>query len=145
LHPAGTVSLGLKEKQEENSMCGIRFFVCKHCGNLVGVIHDSGAPLTCCGDHMTELIPGSVDASKEKHVPVIEVNGDTVTMKVGSVPHPMTEEHSIQWVYLQTEHGGQRKCLKPGDEPKALFALAGDKVVAAYAYCNLHGLWKAEA
>ena len=126
-------------------MCGIRFFVCKHCGNLVGMIHSSGAPMTCCGDQMTELVAGSVDASHEKHVPVIEISGNTVTVKVGAVPHPMTEEHSIQWVYLHTEKGGQRFCLKPGDEPVAVFALTeGDKAVTAYEYCNLHGLWKAD-
>ena len=126
-------------------MCGIRFFVCKHCGNLVGMIHSSGAPMICCGDPMTELVPGSVDASHEKHVPVVEVNGNTVTVKIGAVAHPMTEEHSIQWVYLHTEKGGQRRCLAPGEEPKAVFALVdGDKPVTAYAYCNLHGLWKTD-
>ena len=88
-------------------------------------------------------MPGSVDAAQEKHVPVIQVEGDKVTVSVGSVAHPMAEEHFIGWIYLQTEHGGQRKALKPGEEPKAVFALAGDKPVAAYAYCNLHGLWKA--
>ena len=127
-------------------MCPIHFFYCKHCGNMVGTLFFSGAKMVCCGEEMTELVPNTVDAAKEKHVPVIEVSGSTVTVKVGSVPHPMTEEHSIQWVYLQTTGGGQRKCLKPGDKPEAAFALAeGDKAVAAYAYCNLHGLWKAEA
>ena len=126
-------------------MCGIKFYICKHCGNLVGMIHSSGAPITCCGDHMTELIPGSVDASLEKHVPVVEVNGDTVTVKVGAAAHPMTEEHYIQWVYLHSENGGQRRCLAPGEEPKAEFKLvAGDKPVTVYAYCNLHGLWKTD-
>jgi superoxide reductase len=101
--------------------------------------------MTCCGDHMTELVPGTTDASLEKHVPVVEVNGNIVTVKVGAVPHPMTEEHSIQWVYLHTEKGGQRFCLKPGDEPKAVFALVdGDRAVEAYEYCNLHGLWKTD-
>ncbi len=125
-------------------MCGIRFYICKHCGNLIGMIHSSGVPIICCGEPMSELIPGSVDASKEKHVPVISVSGNTVTVNIGAVPHPMTEEHLIQWVYLQTEHGGQRKCLNPGDEPKVTFVLDGDKPLAAYAYCNLHGLWMAE-
>lgn len=120
-----------------------RFFVCEHCGNLVGMIHDSNVPMMCCGQKMTELVPGSVDAAQEKHVPVIQVEGDKVTVSVGSVAHPMAEEHFIGWIYLQTEHGGQRKALKPGEEPKAVFALADDKPVAAYAYCNLHGLWKA--
>lgn len=126
-------------------MCGISFFICKHCGNLVGMIHNSGAPLTCCGEHMTELVPGSVDASQEKHVPVVEVNGDTVTVKVGAVAHPMTEEHYIQWVYLHSEKGGQRRCLAPGEEPKAVFKLVeGDKPVTVFEYCNLHGLWKTD-
>ena len=120
-----------------------RFFVCEHCGNLVGVIHDAGVPMMCCGQKMTDLIPGSTDAAQEKHGPVIRVEGDKVTVSVGSASHPMAEEHSIQWIYLQTEKGGQRKALLPGEAPEAVFALAGDKPVAAYAYCNLHGLWKA--
>ncbi|NLD60529.1 MAG: desulfoferrodoxin [Clostridiales bacterium] len=120
-----------------------RFFICKHCGNLIGMIHESGAPITCCGDHMTELIPGTVDASLEKHVPVATVEGDIVTVNVGAVAHPMVPEHYIEWIYLQTENGGQRKVLKPGDLPKAQFALLGDKPVAVFEYCNLHGLWKA--
>ena len=127
-------------------MCPVHFFICKHCGNLVGTLHFSGAKMVCCGDEMTELVANTVDASKEKHVPVIEKSGSKVTVKVGSVPHPMLEEHYIQWVYLQTERGGQRRCLKPGDQPEAVFMLVeGDKPVAAFEYCNLHGLWKAEA
>lgn len=125
-------------------MSETRFFICEHCGNIVGIIHASGAPLSCCGDKMKELVPGSVDASHEKHVPVVSVQGNLVTVTVGSVLHPMTEEHYIQWVYLQTEKGGQRKNLKPGEQPIATFALEGDKAVAAFAYCNLHGLWKAD-
>ena len=125
-------------------MCGIRFYLCKHCGNLIGMLHNSGVPIICCGEPMVELVPGSVDASREKHVPVISVNGNTVTVEVGTAPHPMTEEHLIQWVYLQTQHGGQRKCLNPGDAPKATFVLDGDQPLAAYAYCNLHSLWMAE-
>ena len=126
-------------------MCEPRFFVCKHCGNLVGMLYSSGAQMICCGDPMTELVPGSVDASQEKHVPVIAIEGNQVTVKVGAVAHPMTEEHSIQWIYLHTSQGGQRRCLAPGMEPKAVFALAeGEKAVSAYEYCNLHGLWKAD-
>lgn len=121
-----------------------RFFICKHCGNLVGMIHDSNVPMMCCGERMTELVPGSVDASKEKHVPVVTVDGNKVKVDVGSIAHPMTEEHLIQWVYLESEHGGQRKSLHAGEAPQAVFALEGDKPVAAYAYCNLHGLWKTE-
>ncbi len=122
-----------------------KFFVCKHCGNLVGMIFDSGASLVCCGDNMKELVANTVDASQEKHVPVVTVDGNTVTVKVGSVPHPMTPEHHIAWIYVQTEQGGQRKCVKNRPEAAAEFALAeGDKVVAVYEYCNLHGLWKVE-
>jgi superoxide reductase len=126
-------------------MCPVHFFYCKHCGNLVGTLHYSGVKMVCCGEEMTELVPNTVDAAAEKHVPVIAVDGNKVTVKVGSVPHPMVEEHFIQWIYLQTEGGAQRKCLKPGDAPEATFMLVkGDKPVAAYEYCNLHGLWKAE-
>ncbi|MCX7615514.1 MAG: desulfoferrodoxin family protein [Clostridiales bacterium] len=122
-----------------------KFFICKHCGNIVGMIHSSGAPIVCCGEPMQELIPNTVDASKEKHVPVSSVNGHNVMVVVGSVEHPMTEEHHIEWIYLLTESGGQRKCLKPGDKPEATFALTNDdKPLLAYAYCNLHGLWKSE-
>ena len=125
-------------------MCETRFFICKHCGNIIGMIHSSGVPVVCCGENMSELIPGTVDASREKHVPVVKVEGNIVTVEIGAVPHPMLEEHYIQWVYLQTEKGGQRKCLKPGEAPKVTFALDGDKPLAAYEYCNLHGLWKTE-
>jgi len=123
-----------------------KFFICKHCGNLVGMILSSGAPLTCCGEEMAELVPNTEEAAYEKHLPVIETQGDLVTVKVGSVPHPMLEEHHIAWIYLHTNQGGQRKCLTVGGKPEATFALApGEKVIAAYEYCNLHGLWKTEA
>ena len=119
-----------------------KFYICKHCGNLVGMIHSAGVPMFCCGQEMEELSPNTTDAATEKHVPVVTVEDDLVTVEVGSVPHPMAEEHYITWIYLETEHGGQRKALNPGEEPKAQFRLCGDKAVAAYEYCNLHGLWK---
>ncbi|WP_180272657.1 desulfoferrodoxin family protein [Konateibacter massiliensis] len=121
-----------------------RFYVCKHCGNLVTFIDESGAPLVCCGDKMTEIVPNTVDAATEKHVPVINVDDDIVTVEVGSVEHPMTPEHSIQWIYLETDKGFQMKYLTPDDKPKAAFTLNGEEAVAAYEYCNLHGLWKKE-
>lgn len=122
-----------------------KFFICKHCGNLIGMIHSSGAKVVCCGDEMTELVPNTVDASLEKHVPVVTVTTNTVSVKIGSAAHPMTEEHYIQWIYLQTASGGKRECLKPGDAPEATFALTKEeKPVAVFAYCNLHGLWKTE-
>ncbi len=119
-----------------------KFFICKHCGNLVGMIHNAGVKIICCGEPMTELVPNTTDAAGEKHLPVVEVSGKQVTVSVGSVPHPMTEEHHIAWVYLQTAKGGQRKSLPVGGEPKVTFLLEDDEPVAAFAYCNLHGLWK---
>ena len=108
------------------------------------MINESGVPMMCCGQKMTRLEPGVVEASHEKHIPVAEVIGDTVKVTVGSVEHPMIEEHSILWVYLETEKGGQRKCLEVGKAPVVTFALGGEKPIAVYAYCNLHGLWKTE-
>lgn len=121
-----------------------KFYVCKHCGNLVGMLQNSGVPIICCGEPMTEIVANTVDAAKEKHLPVVSISGSTVEVNVGSVEHPMTEAHYIQWIYLETKNGGQRKSLQPGDAPKASFALYEDEAVAAYAYCNLHGLWKTE-
>ena len=121
-----------------------RFFICNHCNNLIGLIDDKGIPMVCCGYRVTELIPNTVDASGEKHLPEVIVSGDKIKVKVGSVPHPMTDEHYIQFIYVETEHGGQRKCLKPGDEPNGEFCFVNDKPVAVYEYCNLHGLWKTE-
>lgn len=121
-----------------------KFYLCEVCGNLVGKIHDSGVDMVCCGKKMTQLIPGSVDAAAEKHVPEATVQNNLVTVNVGEVDHPMTEEHYIPWVYLQTKKGGQRKRLNPGDAPRAVFALESDEPVAVFAYCNLHGLWVKE-
>ena len=121
-----------------------KFFICKHCGNTIGFIYNSGAPLVCCGEEMMELTPNTTDASTEKHVPVITVDGNKVVVEIGSVPHPMTEEHYISWVYIQTKKGGQRKELFPNSEPHVGFVLTeDDKLESVYAYCNLHGLWKA--
>ena len=118
-----------------------KFYICKHCGNIIGMVNNAGVPIVCCGEPMEELIPNSVDASQEKHVPVVTVDGDIITVDIGSAAHPMLPEHYIEWVYVLTENGGQRKALKPGQEPKAVFALKDDKALAVYAYCNLHGLW----
>lgn len=121
-----------------------KFFICEHCGNLVEVIHDAGVPMMCCGQKMTALEPNTVEASGEKHVPVVKAEGNTVVVSVGSVGHPMLPEHLIQWVYVQTEKGGQRKVFQPGETPSVTFSLSDDKAVAVYAYCNLHGLWMTE-
>ena len=120
-----------------------KFYVCKHCGKIIAVVKESGVPVMCCGQKMTEIVPGSVDAAAEKHVPVWTVEGNTVNVKVGEVAHPMLPEHYIEWVSLQSKCGNQRKQLRPGDAPEVSFALTdGDEVEAVYAYCNLHGLWK---
>ena len=126
-------------------MCGEqKFFICKHCGNMIGLIEDRGVPLVCCGEDMTELIANTTEASVEKHLPSVTVSGDSVNVQIGSVPHPMEEGHHISFVYVETEIGGQRKCLKLGEDPKLRFCFADDKPVAVYAYCNLHGMWKTE-
>ena len=121
-----------------------KFYVCSRCGNLVGMINESGVPLMCCGQKMDELVPNTVEASGEKHIPAVKLGDGVVEVNVGSVDHPMAPEHYIEWVYVQTEKGGQRKALKPGDAPHVTFALGDDKAVAVYAYCNLHGLWKVD-
>lgn len=121
----------------------MKFYVCKHCGNIITFAENKGVPIMCCGQKMTELEPGSVDAATEKHLPVVTVEGNKVTVSVGSVEHPMAEEHSIRWIVLETTQGSQRKELNPGEKPQAVFMLTDcDKAVAAYEYCNLHGLWK---
>ena len=122
----------------------MKFYRCKHCGQIIAIVKKTGAKVVCCGEEMEEIIPGSVDASLEKHVPVYEVKGNEVIVKIGSVDHPMIPEHYIEWVAIQTNNGNQRKTLKPNEAPVVKFALGeGDKVEAVYAYCNLHGLWRA--
>lgn len=121
-----------------------QFYQCSHCGNIIAFVKDSGVPVICCGEEMTRIIPGTVDASLEKHVPVYTVEGNTVHVKVGAVEHPMVPEHYIEWISLQTKQGNQRKELCPGGKPEVCFSLCEDDVVEeVYAYCNLHGLWKA--
>ena len=122
----------------------MRFFKCEKCGKIVALVNEKPVPTICCGEEMKELVANTTDAAQETHVPVYKVNGNVVEVVVGDVAHPMTEEHLIEWVSLQTEQGNQRKVLKAGQEPKVSFAFCdGDKVKAVYAYCNLHGLWKA--
>lgn len=119
-----------------------RFHLCRHCGNLTGLIHDAGVPICCCGEPMDELVPNTSEAAGEKHLPVARVEGSLVRVRVGGVDHPMTDEHAIAWVYLQTDRGGQRKALPPGGPPAVTFALADETPVAVYSWCSLHGLWK---
>lgn len=122
----------------------LKFYYCKHCGKVIAIVKNTPVPTICCGEAMAELVPGVTDAATEKHVPVIQIDGSVVTVSVGQVAHPMQEEHYIEWILLHTDKGIQKKWLKPGDDPKARFILdEGEKVVAAYEYCNLHKLWKA--
>ena len=119
-----------------------KFLKCEHCGNIVAVVKESKAPIMCCGKKMEQIIPGSVEASHEKHIPVYEVKDNKVFVTIGSVEHPMVDVHYIEWVSIQTKYGNQRKQLLPNQEPKVCFSICeGDEVEAVYAYCNLHGLW----
>ncbi len=127
----------------------MKFFVCAHCKKIVTEMHETKVPLMCCGEKMSELIPGTTDAAVEKHVPVVEVKDNTVHVAVGEVSHPMTDEHYIEWIVLETNLGFHVRKLTPADEPKACFNLCKcnpekpEEVVAVYEFCNLHGLWKA--
>ena len=123
----------------------MEFYICEHCGNIIAMVKNTGVPVKCCGQNMTKLEPGTSDGAVEKHVPVFTVEDNIVTVTVGSVAHPMVEAHYIEWIAIKTEQGAQRKLLKAGDEPKAVFALTDvDTLKEVYAYCNLHGLWKNE-
>ena len=123
----------------------MRFFTCEECGTMFEYIGEAEASAMCNGQKITEVIPGTTDGAHEKHIPVVKVDGDRVIVDVGTVEHPMMEEHFIQWVVIETTNGSQRKMLHYQDKPKAEFKLTdGEKFVAAYEYCNLHGLWKAQ-
>ena len=121
-----------------------KYYICHHCGNMVDLICDGGAPVRCCGQNMELLVPGSQDASHEKHVPYVDIRHDKIVVQVGEVAHPMSVEHHIAWIALVTDKGEQRKLLAPDGSPCAVFALADERPLAVYAYCNLHGLWKKE-
>ena len=121
-----------------------KFYICEKCGNVVEMINHSGVNPVCCGQKMTALEAGVVEASREKHIPEVFVREGEVEVVVGSVIHPMSEEHSILWVSLETDKGSHRINLEVNKEPRAVFALKDEKPIAVYAYCNLHGLWKKE-
>ena len=120
-----------------------KIYICEHCGNIITKIDDAGVPVMCCGQVMKEVIAGEVEASHEKHIPVVNNNDELVEVTIGSVEHPMTEEHLIEWVMIETTQGIQIKKLKAGNLPKVEFKLSkNDELLSVYAYCNLHGLWK---
>ena len=124
----------------------LKLYYCEHCKKVVDVVVDTPVPLVCCGQKMTEVKPNSTEAAHEKHLPVIEKDGNKVTVKVSTVEHPMQDEHYITAIWLQTEKALYKKALVPGEKTEAVFTVeAGDNVIAAYEYCNLHGLWKTEA
>ena len=121
----------------------IKFYKCRHCGNVIVKMVDSKVPVVCCGEKMQELIPDTVDAAKEKHVPfVTRLEGGRLKIQVGSVPHPMIPEHFIAFIFVETENGGIYLNLK--DNPEAVVCICEEKPIAVYEYCNLHGLWKLE-
>lgn len=127
---------------KENTFMVMTFFKCKKCGKVVAMLKGSACTTECCGEDLVELKANTTDAVVEKHVPVVQKNGNSVEVTVGSVIHPMEEKHYIEWIALESKNTTQFKALNPGEEPKAKFALTdGDEVVRAYAYCNLHGLW----
>ena len=134
-----------KSEQNSKRTKNMKFLRCEVCGKIIAMVNDcSSCPTKCCGEAMKEIIPNTSDGAHEKHVPVIKQEGNKVIVEVGSVAHPMLDVHYIEWIALETDKGNQRKQLKPGDAPRAEFALLeGEKVVSAYAYCNLHSLFKA--
>lgn len=121
----------------------MKFYRCMKCGKIIAIVKETQLPTICCGEEMKEIVANTMDAAQEKHVPTYEKNGNNIVVKVGSVEHPMIPEHYIEWILIETKQGYQRKLLKPNQVPKAEFALCdGDELVAVYAFCNLHGLWK---
>lgn len=122
-----------------------KFYLCNVCGNVIVKYVDSGVTPFCCGEQMTELVPQSTETVKEKHLPVLErVDDCTVRVKVGVLPHPMSNEHSIRFIFLETENGGMLRYLNPDGPAEACFCICKEKPVAVYEYCNIHGLWKSD-
>ena len=120
----------------------MRFYKCKHCGKIIAMVNERAVPTICCGEAMEETIPNTSDGAFEKHVPVYEIEGNIVHVKVGEVEHPMLDNHYIEWIILETNKGNQRKKLKPGQAPVADFALLpGEEVIRVLEHCNLHGLY----
>lgn len=117
------------------------FLFCTICGNIIGLVENAGKVIQCCGETMEKIIPNTVDASKEKHIPVASLEGNMLTVTIGEVLHPMVPEHFIKWICVMTDKRVQRARLVPGDAPQVEFYLDDTKDVDIYAYCNIHGLW----
>ena len=123
----------------------LKFYYCRHCGKIISIVKDSGVKTICCSEEMLELLPGTTDGVSEKHIPIIKISGNTVSVTVGSKLHPSETAHYIEWILLQTDKGIQQKWLKPGNSPSVDFAvLTGDRVQAASEYCNIHKLCKSQ-
>jgi len=123
----------------------MKFLLCEHCGNVTEMVHDAGVPLYCCNHEMTELTPNTTDGAHEKHVPVVSREDGALIVRLGEASHPMNDDHLMEWVVVETEHGSIRRDLHPGDDTTLRFSVCDcDKPVAVYAYCNLHGLWMAK-
>ena len=120
----------------------LSIYKCEVCGNIVELLHEGKGELVCCGKPMKLFVENTVDAAREKHVPVIEKTSTGVKVKVGSVAHPMEEKHYIEWIEIIADGKAYRQFLKPGDAPEATFAIQANNIIARE-YCNLHGLWKA--
>jgi len=118
-----------------------QIYKCSICGNVIEVVHTGKGQLVCCNKPMEVLVENTVDASREKHVPVVDKKGEVITVTVGSTPHPMEEKHYIEWIELITDNGVYRQFLKPGQQPQGEF-YNKEGFVTARGYCNLHGLWK---
>ena len=123
-------------------MENVRFYKCKICGNIIGLISGNAGSIKCCGEQMEQLSANSVDAATEKHIPVYEVDGNEIIVRVGSVEHPMDPDHYISWIAIVSERETTRIALKPGEKPEVRFKYI--KGATLYAYCNKHGLWKSE-
>ena len=123
----------------------LKFYYCRHCGKIISIVKDSVVKTICCSEEMLELLPGTTDGVSEKHIPIIKISGNTVSVTVGSKLHPSETAHYIEWILLQTDKGIQQKWLKPGNSPSVDFAvMTGERVQAAYEYCNIHKLWKSQ-
>ena len=119
----------------------MKLYKCMKCGKIIAVLENGNPSTVCCGEDMVELVSRSIDGALQKHVPVVDIKDNIVKVKVGEVEHPMTEEHYIEFIILETNKGHMIKYLKPNDKPEASFILSEEEYINAYAYCNLHGLW----
>lgn len=120
----------------------LKFFKCKHCGNVVAKLVDKDVSIFCCGGEMEEIVANTTEASTEKHLPVVAIKDGLAEIKIGSVPHPMEKEHFINFIAVETDANCIISCLQPETKPEAKIYVGNSKIISVYEYCNLHGLWK---